>query len=57
MFLRFKIPVRVQDSTGTATLTLFDHEAMKFVGKTAKELIEIQDEVIYIYTLLKISCN
>ncbi|KAJ0783163.1 putative replication protein A, OB [Helianthus annuus] len=43
---RFKIPVRVQDSTGTVTLTLFDHEAMKFVGKTAKELIEIQDELL-----------
>ncbi|KAJ0859131.1 putative nucleic acid-binding protein [Helianthus annuus] len=42
----FKIPVRVQDSTGTVTLTLFDHEALKFVGKTAKELIEIQDELL-----------
>ncbi|KAJ0435587.1 putative nucleic acid-binding, replication factor A [Helianthus annuus] len=29
---RFKIPIRVQDSTGTVTLTLFDHEALKFVG-------------------------
>ncbi|KAJ0883780.1 putative nucleic acid-binding, replication factor A [Helianthus annuus] len=44
--LRFKIPIRVQDSTGTVTLTLFDHEALKFVGKTAKELIEIQDELL-----------
>ncbi|XP_035844125.1 uncharacterized protein LOC110932414 [Helianthus annuus] len=43
---RFKIPVRVQDSTGTVTLTLFDHEALKFVGKTAKELIQIQDELL-----------
>ncbi|XP_035836064.1 uncharacterized protein LOC110888803 [Helianthus annuus] len=43
---RFKIPVRVQDSTGTVTLTLFDHEAMKFVRKTAKELIQIQDELL-----------
>ncbi|KAJ0441204.1 putative nucleic acid-binding, replication factor A [Helianthus annuus] len=42
----FKIPVRVQDSTGTVTLTLFDHEALKFVGKTAKELIQIQDELL-----------
>ncbi|KAF5785283.1 putative nucleic acid-binding, replication factor A [Helianthus annuus] len=48
---RFKIPVRVQDSTGTVTLTLFDHEAMKFVRKTAKELIQIQDEVMFSYTL------
>ncbi|KAF5799993.1 putative nucleic acid-binding protein [Helianthus annuus] len=44
--LRFKIPIRVQDSTGTVTLTLFDHEPLKFVGKTAKELIEIQDELL-----------
>ncbi|XP_022013686.2 uncharacterized protein LOC110913143 [Helianthus annuus] len=43
---RFKIPVRVQDSTGTVTLTLFDHDALKFVGKTAKELIQIQDELL-----------
>ncbi|XP_035834260.1 replication protein A 70 kDa DNA-binding subunit E-like [Helianthus annuus] len=43
---RFKIPIRVQDSTGTVTLTLFDHEALKFVGKTAKELIQIQDEIL-----------
>ncbi|XP_022023935.2 uncharacterized protein LOC110924208 [Helianthus annuus] len=43
---RFKIPVRVQDSTGTVTLTLFDHEALKFVGKTTKELIQIQDELL-----------
>ncbi|KAJ0459104.1 putative nucleic acid-binding, replication factor A [Helianthus annuus] len=42
---RFKLPIRVQDSTGTVTLTLFDHETLKFVGKTAKELIEIQDEL------------
>ncbi|XP_021991861.1 uncharacterized protein LOC110888653 [Helianthus annuus] len=43
---RFKIQVRFQDSTGTVTLTLFDHEALKFVGKTAKELIQIQDELL-----------
>ncbi|KAJ0883355.1 putative nucleic acid-binding, replication factor A [Helianthus annuus] len=43
---RFKILIRVQDSTGTVTLTLFDHEALKFAGKTAKELIEIQDELL-----------
>ncbi|KAM0040480.1 putative nucleic acid-binding, SEFIR domain-containing protein [Helianthus debilis subsp. tardiflorus] len=35
---------QVQDSTGTVTLTMFDHEALKFVGKTAKELIQIQDD-------------
>ncbi|MFS7999973.1 putative nucleic acid-binding, replication factor A [Helianthus anomalus] len=36
---RFKIPIRFQDSTGTVTLILFGHEALKFVGKTAKELL------------------
>ncbi|KAJ0591379.1 hypothetical protein HanIR_Chr04g0207711 [Helianthus annuus] len=35
----FKIPIRVQDSTSTVTLILFGHEALKFVGKTAKELL------------------
>ncbi|XP_022040807.1 uncharacterized protein LOC110943363 [Helianthus annuus] len=43
---RLKIPIRVQDSTGTVTLTMFDHEVLKFVGKTAKELIQIQDDIL-----------
>ncbi|XP_022014330.2 replication protein A 70 kDa DNA-binding subunit B-like [Helianthus annuus] len=43
---RFKIPIRVQDSTGTVTLTMFDHEALKFIGKTANELIQIQDDIL-----------
>ncbi|XP_022020282.2 uncharacterized protein LOC110920378 [Helianthus annuus] len=41
---RFKIPIRVQDSSGTVTLTLFDYEAYKIFKKTAKELVEVQDE-------------
>ncbi|KAM0066828.1 putative nucleic acid-binding, replication factor A [Helianthus debilis subsp. tardiflorus] len=41
---RFKIPIRVQDSSGTVTLTLFDYVAYKIFKKTAKELLEVQDE-------------
>ncbi|XP_022008320.2 replication protein A 70 kDa DNA-binding subunit E-like [Helianthus annuus] len=42
---RFKIPIRVQDSSGTVSLTLFDFEAYKILQKTAKELVSIQDQV------------
>ncbi|CAH1424102.1 unnamed protein product [Lactuca virosa] len=37
---RFKIPLRVQDNTGTLTLTLFDQEAKKLFKYTAKELYD-----------------
>ncbi|XP_022003873.1 uncharacterized protein LOC110901349 [Helianthus annuus] len=43
-FPRYKIPIRVQDSYGTVTLTLFDFEAFKLFKKTAKELVEVHDE-------------
>ncbi|XP_022041394.2 replication protein A 70 kDa DNA-binding subunit E-like [Helianthus annuus] len=43
---RFKIPIRVQDSSGTVSLTLFDFEAYKILQKTAKELVSIQDQVV-----------
>ncbi|KAJ0820280.1 putative nucleic acid-binding, replication factor A [Helianthus annuus] len=43
---RFKIPIRVQDSSGTVSLTLFDFEAYKILKKTAKELLAIQDQVV-----------
>ncbi|XP_035838981.1 uncharacterized protein LOC110923790 [Helianthus annuus] len=42
----FKIPIRVQDSSGTVSLTLFDFEAYKIFKKTAKELFAIQDQVV-----------
>ncbi|XP_022031273.2 replication protein A 70 kDa DNA-binding subunit E-like [Helianthus annuus] len=42
---RFKIPIRVQDSSGIVSLTLFDFEAYKILQKTAKELVSIQDQV------------
>ena len=42
-FDRFKIPIRVQDSSGTVSLTLFDFEAYKILKKSAKELLAIQD--------------
>ena len=44
-FDRFKIPIRVQDSSGTVSLTLFDYEAYKILKKSAKELLAIQDQV------------
>ncbi|CAI9265861.1 unnamed protein product [Lactuca saligna] len=37
---RFKISLRVQDNTGTLTLTLFDQEAKKLFKYTAKELYD-----------------
>ncbi|XP_022031189.1 replication protein A 70 kDa DNA-binding subunit E-like [Helianthus annuus] len=43
---RFKIPIRVQDSSGTVSLTLFDYEAYKIFKKSAKELLVIEDQVV-----------
>nr|KAJ0225518.1 hypothetical protein LSAT_V11C100006490 [Lactuca sativa] len=37
---RYKIPIRVQDDSGTITLTLFDKDAYKLVKKRASDLIE-----------------
>ncbi|XP_021986592.1 uncharacterized protein LOC110883034 [Helianthus annuus] len=45
--LRFKIPIREQDSSGTVSLTLFDFEAYKILKKTTKELLSIQDQVVH----------
>ncbi|XP_076893519.1 uncharacterized protein LOC143545526 [Bidens hawaiensis] len=41
---RFKIKIRVQDSTGVVSLTLFDRDAKMLTNKTAKELIDSQNE-------------
>ncbi|KAI3784430.1 hypothetical protein L1987_43529 [Smallanthus sonchifolius] len=41
---KFKIHIRVQDPTGTVTLTLFESDASKLLHKTANELMENQDE-------------
>ncbi|XP_076939339.1 uncharacterized protein LOC143607997 [Bidens hawaiensis] len=41
----FKIKIRVQDSTGVVSLTLFDRDAKMLTNKTAKELIDSQKEV------------
>nr|KAJ0201207.1 hypothetical protein LSAT_V11C600319740 [Lactuca sativa] len=45
VILRFKIPLRVQDNTGTLTLTLFDQEAKKLFKYTAKELYDINNKL------------
>ncbi|XP_076946731.1 uncharacterized protein LOC143618373, partial [Bidens hawaiensis] len=41
---RFKIKIWVQDSTGVVSLTLFDRDATMLTKKTAKELIDSQNE-------------
>ncbi|XP_022003500.1 uncharacterized protein LOC110900954 [Helianthus annuus] len=42
---RYKIPLRVQDSTGTVSCTLFDYESTKLLKKTSKELLDIYSKV------------
>ncbi|CAH1439265.1 unnamed protein product [Lactuca virosa] len=52
---RYKILIRVQDDSGTITLTLFDRDAYKLVKTTASSLIEkikqsrIRKEVFFVY--------
>ncbi|XP_076926105.1 replication protein A 70 kDa DNA-binding subunit B-like [Bidens hawaiensis] len=41
---RFKIKIRVQDSTGVVSLTLFDRDAKMLINKTAAELIDSQKQ-------------
>ncbi|KAF3955901.1 hypothetical protein CMV_018935 [Castanea mollissima] len=41
-----RIQVQVQDETGSTTFILFDKGAKKIISKTAKELAEMQEEVI-----------
>ncbi|XP_076943044.1 uncharacterized protein LOC143613132 [Bidens hawaiensis] len=41
---RFKIKIRVHDFTGVVSLTLFDRDAKMLTNKTAKELIDSQNE-------------
>ncbi|KAD4981809.1 hypothetical protein E3N88_18480 [Mikania micrantha] len=41
---RFKIPLRVQDPTGTVTHTMFDRDSIKLLGSTADELLKNNDE-------------
>ena len=40
IFYRYKIPIRVQDDSGTITLTLFDRDAYRIVKKRARDLID-----------------
>ncbi|XP_076933055.1 replication protein A 70 kDa DNA-binding subunit B-like [Bidens hawaiensis] len=41
---RFKIKIRVQDSTSVVSLTLFDRDAKMLINKTAAELIDSQKQ-------------
>ena len=40
IFYRYKIPIRVQDDSGTITLTLFDRDAYRLVKKRARDLLD-----------------
>ncbi|KAL4606014.1 hypothetical protein ACB092_09G071600 [Castanea dentata] len=42
----YRIQVQVQDETGSTTFILFDKGAEKIISKIAKELAEMQEEVI-----------
>ncbi|MFS7901008.1 putative nucleic acid-binding, replication factor A [Helianthus anomalus] len=37
---RLKLQLKLQDSTGIASLTCLDHVARKLLGKTAEELVD-----------------
>ncbi|KAL0013058.1 hypothetical protein SO802_000127 [Lithocarpus litseifolius] len=42
----YRIQVEVQDETSSTTFTLFDKGAEKIISKTAKELAELQQEIL-----------
>ncbi|KAL0009555.1 hypothetical protein SO802_011057 [Lithocarpus litseifolius] len=42
----YRIQVQVQDETDTTTFILFDKAAEKIISKTARELAEMQEEVV-----------
>ncbi|KAK4603919.1 hypothetical protein RGQ29_012434 [Quercus rubra] len=42
----YRIQVQVQDETGSTTFILFDKGAEKIISKTAKELAEMQQEIL-----------
>ncbi|XP_030957614.1 uncharacterized protein LOC115979689 [Quercus lobata] len=42
----YRIQVEVQDETGSTTFILFDKGAEKIISKTAKELAEMQEEIL-----------
>ncbi|XP_076929621.1 replication protein A 70 kDa DNA-binding subunit C-like [Bidens hawaiensis] len=46
--IRYKIPIRVQDCTGTVTLTMFEREANKLIGRIAKDVLDEQEQVNFL---------
>ncbi|XP_076909945.1 uncharacterized protein LOC143567393 [Bidens hawaiensis] len=48
---RYKIPIRVQDCTGTVTLTMFEREANKLIGRIAKDVLDEQEQSAEFLTL------
>ncbi|XP_076913238.1 replication protein A 70 kDa DNA-binding subunit C-like [Bidens hawaiensis] len=49
--IRYKIPIRVQDCTGTVTLTMFEREANKLIGRIAKDVLDEQEQSAEFLTL------
>ncbi len=42
---RYRIQIEVSDTTDSTTFIVFDKEGEQLIGKTAKELADMQDEV------------
>ncbi|XP_076935569.1 replication protein A 70 kDa DNA-binding subunit B-like [Bidens hawaiensis] len=51
LMIRYKIPIRVQDCTGTVTLTMFEREANKLIGRIAKDVLDEQEQSAEFLTL------
>ncbi|XP_076905358.1 replication protein A 70 kDa DNA-binding subunit B-like [Bidens hawaiensis] len=49
--IRYKIPIRVQDCTWTVTLTMFEREANKLIGRIAKDVLDEQEQSAEFLTL------
>lgn len=45
MYNRYRISLKVDDGSGSITMTLFDYEAAKMFGKTAKDFVDEEEEV------------
>lgn len=46
-FYRFMIPIRVQDNTGTVTLTMFERDGKYLLKKSANELFKKAVQVVH----------
>ena len=53
-FNRFKIQLRVQDPSASVTLTLFDREARKLLGKSVDDILTANPEFVSFIFCIKI---